>query len=155
FARRKVRVARGISCGRVETPKSGRARTIDMSLALRDVLQGYDAATRTLWLKRGLPRPEWVFATSEGTFLDRNNVAKAFARALRAAGLSHPSPHALRHTFASLLLQDGVSLAHVQRLLGHADPRLTAALYGKWLPVENPDAVDRLDVPSLRESGSK
>jgi hypothetical protein len=38
-----------------------------------------------------------------------------------------------------------VSLAHVQRMLGHADPRLTASLYGKGLPVENPDAVDRLD----------
>ena len=52
-----------------------------------------------------------------------------------------------RGAFASLLLQDGVSLAHVQRMLGHADPRLTATLYGKWLPVENPGAVDRLDDP--------
>jgi len=155
FARRKVRVVRGISCGRVETPKSGRARTIDMSLALRDLLQRHDAGTQAGWLKRGLPRPEWVFATSEGTFLDRNNVAKAFAHALRAAGLTHHSPHDLRHTFASLLLQDGVSLAHVQRMLGHADPRLTASLYGKWLPVENPGAVDRLDLPSLGESGSR
>jgi integrase len=148
-------VARGISCGRVETPKSGRARTIDMSLALRDVLQRHNAATKAEWLRRGLPRPEWVFPTSEGTFLDRNNVAKAFSRALKAAGLTHHSPHDLRHAFASLLLQDGVSLAHVQRMLGHADPRLTASLYGKWLPVENPDAVDRLDGPSLGQSGSK
>jgi integrase len=77
-------------------------------------------------------------ATSEGTLLDRNNVAMAFRRALRAAALPHHSPHGLRHTFASLLLQDGVSLADVQRMVGHADPRLTATLYGKWLPVENP-----------------
>ena len=40
-------------------------------------------------------------------------------------------------------------------MLGHADPRLTATLYGKWLPVENPEAVDRLDLPSLGESGSR
>jgi hypothetical protein len=32
-------------------------------------------------------------------------------------------------------------------MLGHADPRLTATLYGKWLPIENPGAVDRLDDP--------
>jgi hypothetical protein len=94
---------------------------------------------------RARPCPDWVFATSEGTLLDRNNVAKAFRRGLKAAGLPHHSPHDLRHTFASLLLQDGVSLAHVQRKLGHSDPRLTATLYGKWLPVENPGAVDRLD----------
>ncbi len=91
-----------------------------MSLALRDVLQRHDAATQAEWLKRGLSRAKWVFATSEGTILDRNNVAKWFMRALKAAGLTHHSPHDLRHTFASLLLQEGVSLAHVQRMLGES-----------------------------------
>ena len=155
FAARKVRVARGISCGRVETPKSGRARSVDMSLVLRDVLQRLDASTKAAALKGALPRPEWVFATSEGTFLDRNNVAKAFRRPVKRAGLPHHSPHDLRHTFASLLLQDGVSLAHVQRMLGHQDPRLTASLYGKWPPVDKPGAVDRLDSPELPQTGSK
>jgi hypothetical protein len=46
-----VRVARGSSCGRVETPKSGRPRTIDMSLALGDVLQRHDT-TQADWPKR-------------------------------------------------------------------------------------------------------
>jgi len=81
---------------------------------------------------------------------------RAFRRALKAAGLSTDhTPHDLRHTFASLPLQDGVSLAHVQRMLGHADPRLTASLYGRWLPVDNPGAVDNLDEPPLSRSGSR
>jgi integrase len=147
FAARRIRVARGVSRGVVGPPKSGRGRNIDMSLALRDVLERHLGEAKVASLRRGEPCPDWVFATSEGTLLDRNNVAKAFRRALKAAGLPHHSPHDLRHTFASLLLQDGVSLAHVQRMLGHADPRLTATLYGKWLPVENPGAVDRLDDP--------
>jgi integrase len=166
FAARRIRVARGVSRGVVGPPKSGRGRNIDMSLALRGVLQGHLAAARIAWMKRGQPCPDWVFVTGEGTLLDRNNVAKAFRRALKAAGLPHHSPHDLRHTFASLLLQDGVSLSHVQRMLGHADPRLTATLYGEWLPIENPGAVDRLDdlpgeiaqaadPPSERASGSK
>jgi integrase len=53
------------------------------------------------------------------------------------AGPGRGVASAARHTFASLLLQDDVSLAHVPRMLGHADPRLTAILYGKWLPVDS------------------
>ena len=48
-----------------------------------------------------------------------------------------------------------MSLAHVQRMLGHADPRLTASLYGKWLPVDNPGAVDSLDNAPLDQNGSR
>ena len=40
-------------------------------------------------------------------------------------------------------------------MLGHADPRLTTSLYGRWLPVDNPGAVDRLDAPELPQSGGK
>jgi hypothetical protein len=39
-----------------------------------------------------------------------------------------------RHTFASLLLQQGESPAYVQRQLGHASIQLTAYTYGRWLP---------------------
>ncbi len=103
-----------------------------------------------------MPQPDFVFASAEGTFLDPANVRRAFRRALKAAGLPMDhTPHDLRHTFASLLLQDGVSLAHVQRMLRHADPRLTASLYGKWLPVDNPGAVDSLDQPTLGPNGSR
>ena len=65
---------------------------------------------------------------------------------LRAAGLpGHWSPHSLRHTFASLLLQAGESPTYVQRQLGHASIKLTVDTYGRWLPLGNPAAVDRLD----------
>jgi len=57
----------------------------------------------------------------------------------------------LRHTFASLLLQQGESPAYVQRQLGHASIQLTVDTYGKWLPMGNKAAVDRLD----EGSGSK
>ena len=63
----------------------------------------------------------------------------------------HFSPHCLRHTFASLLLQQGESPAYVQRQLGHASIQLTVDTYGKWLPMGNKAAVNRLD----DENGSK
>jgi integrase len=58
---------------------------------------------------------------------------------------AHFTPHGLRHSFASILLSEGVSPAYVQRMLGHASIRLPVDLYGKWLPMTNTAAVDRLD----------
>ena len=43
----------------------------------------------------------------------------------------HFTPHCLRHTFASLLLQQGESPAYVQRQPGHASIQLTVDTYGK------------------------
>lgn len=37
--------------------------------------------------------------------------------------------HALRHTIASRLARNGVGLSQAQKLLGHSDPKLTAAIY--------------------------
>jgi hypothetical protein len=93
--------------------------------------------------------PTWLFCTEVGTPLDASRVRKAFARVLQAAALpAHFSPHCLRHTFASLLLQQGESPAYVQRQLGHASIQLTVDTYGKWLPMGNKPAVNRLDEPS-------
>jgi integrase len=75
---------------------------------------------------------------------------------LKAARLPlHHSPHSLRHRFASLLLQQGEAIQYVQRMLGHASITLTVDTYGKWLPMGNKAAVDRLDEPPISESGGK
>jgi integrase len=45
---------------------------------------------------------------------------RAFARALKAAGVEHARPYALRHSFASLLLHEGRSVVDVAAQLGHS-----------------------------------
>ena len=78
--------------------------------------------------------------------LNKSNARRAFNRLLKRADLpAHFSPHCLRHTFASLLLQQGESPVYVQRQLGHASIKLTVDTYGNWLPMGNKAAVDRLD----------
>jgi integrase len=58
--------------------------------------------------------------------------------ALRAAGVEHRSPYALRHTFASFSIAAGVSLFELSRLMG-TSPAMLDRTYGHMLP----DALDR------------
>jgi integrase len=150
FARRELRVERAVFAGKISTPKSGHGRTVDMSQQLTETLRRLQADQKADKLRRGLQdMPLWVFPSLAGTPLDHANVEKAFKRVLKAAELPlHFTPRCLRHTFASLLLQQGVSPAYVQRQLGHASIQLTVDTYGKWLPMGNKAAVDALDSPS-------
>jgi integrase len=144
---RTVRIERARSAGgEVSTPKSGHGRTVDMATSVHDLLKRHRARLSEAWLKRKpgrdaegneLPEgsmPPWAFPSEHWTLLDHSNVRKGFDAALKHAGPpSHFSPHSLRHTFASLLLADGVSPAYVQEQLGHASIGLTVDTYGRWL----------------------
>ena len=53
--------------------------------------------------------------------------------------------HDLRHSFASLLLQNGESLTYVKEQMGHSSINVTVDIYGHLVPGGNRQAVDRLD----------
>jgi len=132
----------------------GHGRDVDVSTQLAATLRQLLVMRKKEILKRGRCEvPPWVFCTMSGELLDEANVRRAFRRALKNAGLPlYYSPHCLRHSYASLLLQQGESPEYVKRQLGHASIVLTVDTYGKWLPRGNKTAVNRLDD---RESGSK
>ena len=58
--------------------------------------------------------------------------------------------HDLRHSFASLLLQQGESPVYVKEQLGHSSTQITVDCYGYLIPGGNKQAVDRLDTPTAR-----
>src|SRR5262245_4821188 len=64
---------------------------------------------------------------------------------LEKAGLRQIRLHDLRHTFASLLLQQGESIVYVKEQLGHASIQITVDTYCHLIPGANRGTVDRLD----------
>jgi integrase len=90
--------------------------------------------------------PEWIFTNEVGNRMDPDNFRKrVWPKLLEKAGLRHLRIHDLRHTFASLLIQQGESLVYVMEQMGHNSIRVTVDIYGHLVPGGNKAAVDRLD----------
>ena len=60
-----------------------------------------------------------------GNYLSVSSVEQAIRRSAMAAGLSGVTPHCLRHSFATHLMEQGVEQRNIQALLGHRDPKST------------------------------
>jgi integrase len=137
FADGTIRVQRTLAPdGQVGSPKAGHGRVVAMSEQLSRVLRRLQMGLPTRMKRhKWKARPVWVFCTRSGKPIEPHNVRKLFRKCLKAAELpKHFTPHCLRHTFASLLLQAGESAQYVQQQLGHASITLTVDTYGKWLP---------------------
>jgi len=99
--------------------KGDKQRQVPLADVAADVLRGYLARARPGLDKRGASE---VFLTRLGGPLTRQAFWVLLRRYVAAAGITKRiSPHSLRHSFATHLLQGGADLRAVQALLGHAD----------------------------------
>ena len=121
----------------VQEPKtaSGR-RTIALSPASCLVLREHrekQEADATL-LGRQLTEDDLVFSHPDGSPRDPSTLTLAFRRLTRRIGLDGVRLHDLRHTMASLYLEQGVNPKTVAERLGHASVTITLDLYSHCLP---------------------
>ena len=156
FNGRFIEVRRNLVAGRETTPKSGKTRRVDMSTQLTETLRSLLIARKAEALKKGWGKvPDWVFCNEFGGPLDGDNLRhRVFYKILSKAGLRRVRFHDLRHTFASLLLQQNESPAYVKEQLGHASIQVTVDVYGHLIPGANRQAVDRLDDTTVRHPGA-
>ena len=100
--------------------KGGKERLVPTGGAALRALDRYLREVRPR-LDRGKGRGI-VFLNQRGTPLSRMSIWSLVKRSAEAAGIERKvSPHTLRHSFATHLLEGGADLAAVQELLGHAD----------------------------------
>lgn len=90
-----------------------------------------------------------VFTRGDGASLDRHTALRAFRKVVRPAGLlpGEWAPRELRHSFVSLLSDDGMPLENIARLVGHVDTTTTETVYRKQIrPVvlDGATAMDRI-----------
>ncbi len=100
------------------TGKGGNQRVVPLGGAAEAALERYLARGRPQMAGPGTGGR--LFVSVRGRPLHPSDVRRALLRALERAGIAQRSPHALRHTFATHLLEGGADLRSIQHLLGHA-----------------------------------
>ena len=87
-----------------------------------------------------------IFPNGAGEPLNHNNmVSRYFNPALKEAGLGHVRFHDLRHTYASLLIEQGENIKYIQSQLGHSSPTVTLNVYAHLMKPVNQTAALKLE----------
>lgn len=111
--------------GKIGPPKTDASyRSVVLMPSLARVLREHK-------LRSSYSQPEdFVFSTTTGRPAHWRNVSRrGLGAAVKKSGVPHVAWHELRHTFASLLIAEGLNVVYVSRQLGHSSPAITLALY--------------------------
>jgi integrase len=156
-------------------PKNGKSRVIELTAKAIETLRRYRLAQADAHGIGRISAKGYVFAGEDGAAWRPQQVTDRFRAIARKAGIVSPplrqrattragrrksaSPlktrpprrpaeitfHSLRHTFASLLLAQGVHPKIVQEMLGHSSIKITMDLYSHATPTLQSGAVQKLD----------
>lgn len=150
LARRRLRIYRTATEveGRIHigAPKSWQARSVPFPefLAPRIAARMADGKRDAL-----------IFPAASGGFLPRPDTAfrrpSWWNNALRDAGLDHLTPHALKHTAASLAVSAGANVKALQRMLGHKSAAMTLDTYAYLLEDDLTAVAERLNEHAIAD----
>lgn len=109
-----------------KTPASQRKITISSNV--ENILRTHISSNKLLDMEG------YVFHTSNNTPYSPRNMERTWKKLLEATGIKHKNFHVLRHTMATQLLAEGVSIAEVANRLGHSKISHTLNLYSHAIP---------------------
>jgi integrase len=137
--------AEGIVFGEPKT-KAGR-RTVRLGSLAVSALRTHRPAQLEQRLKAG---PAWtdtglVFTSARGTPIEEARLTRTFKRDLEVAGLPAVRFHDLRHTAATLLIEQGVAIKAVQSALGHSTIAVTMDTYAHVTPAMQDSVAETID----------
>jgi integrase len=114
-------------------------RKIDLGPAMMKELKAWKLACPP----NGL---DLIFPNESGHPINHNNmVNRHFNPALKKAGIERIRFHDLRHTYASLLIEQGENIKYIQTQLGHSSPTVTWNVYAHLMKPVNQEAASKLE----------
>jgi len=136
----QIHIKRTFNNGRFFTTKTKESnRSIDIGPKVMTELKKW---------KLACPKSEldFIFPNEKANPIDHHNmVYRYFLPTLTEADLPRIRFHDLRHTYASLLIEQGENIKYVQSQLGHSNPTVTWNVYAHLMKPTNPESASRLE----------
>jgi len=130
-----------------QPPKTKKSqRTIPLTEDLIKVLKSHKARQNEekLFYGAAYHDEKLVFCTEEGHRIWPRNFDRQYTGLLKNAGIAHKKLHTTRHTFASMMIEDGEDIRNVQEILGHAKLSTTADIYSHVAERTKKKAMNRM-----------
>jgi integrase len=97
-----------------------------------------------------------IFPNESGQPMNHNNMtSRHFFPALTAAKINKIRFHDLRHTYASLMIEQGENIKYIQTQLGHSSPTVTLNVYAHLMKPVNQESARRFEDAILNATGHK
>lgn len=127
FDRKEIKISKGRVRGVEALPKTASSqRIIPMLPPVEQALE--ELRQRHLTSISG-----HIFVTKAGNPINKH-LDEIWARGLKKAGLRHRPSYQLRHTFASICIQQGIAPGWVAMVLGHSSMEMTFTRYARYIP---------------------
>ena len=129
-------------------PKTAAGRR--MIIMMSDTISTLKDHKKRQWVEREFHGEKWqdhdlIFPSSIRTPLSQNNLNRDYKQLLNEANLPNIRFHDLRHTAASLMLKQGISVKVVQERLGRSDAAMTLNVYSHVIPGMQREAAEKMD----------